>query len=357
MKIYCWTVHGIKAVLDRGFLEWLETESPDILVVMRTMSQPESFPDELYDIPGYHTFWDFSENSRKGGIGLLSKNKPSSKPLLQSGIAAVDREARTVIVEYDEFALILCDFMIDRLFYSHFDQVMSQADDFQGRGKPVIIGGDIRGAHSYKDTSWPPSTYKKFAYRIECFLEAGYLDIWRELYPDTEGVYTYWDGGSLRDANEGSRWERFFISPDLLDSVVAAEIHDDNRMSIMQCPISLTLSFEPQLLMLPESATIHRVKHPKRLPDLQGDLGYVYVLQDTQCTGYCKIGMTNKPSRRLGQLDLVIPFETEHILTIETPNYKSLEKSLHDRYAEVHIKGEWFALTEEHLAEIKSIGN
>jgi len=83
--------------------------------------------------------------------------------------------------------------------------------------------------------------------------------------------------------------------------------------------------------------------------------GYVYLLKDLDVTGYCKIGRTNDPIRRIGHFDTMLPFRTDVLAVIETSDCVGLETVLHHQYADKRVRGEWFDLTEDDIAEIVGI--
>ena len=369
MKIYSWNVDGIRAAQRAGFLDWLYREQPDIVCLQRTLAKPDQLEPELREPNGYHTYWIGSNDRHNGGTALLSKVKPESVTF-EHGVAQLDESGRAVVAEYPDFTLIMCQFGIyleeldDQLGWA-----LDLADASQDKGKSVIFGGDLRICHRASDT-WNPDRYlpQDEANIIDLLEHEGYIDIYDELHPDRRDTYTYWDGKPLRDANHGHRWHMFFISPDLRAKVSSADIHSDERMRVRQCPISLTLSTQASQsvasqppardqLNLPVDAQHMSLKHIGRLTRKEGKAGFVYVIHDYKYTKTYKIGRTKEPLRRLSSLGIELPFEIERIFVLRTRDSRALERYLHKRYKDVRVKGEWFALTEEHLAEIKSIGN
>lgn len=81
--------------------------------------------------------------------------------------------------------------------------------------------------------------------------------------------------------------------------------------------------------------------------------GYVYVLRSP--TGAYKIGYATNPADRLRTFTVKLPFEVEYELLIKTDNMRGLEAELHEYYSEKHINGEWFALTDDDLAELRQL--
>lgn len=75
--------------------------------------------------------------------------------------------------------------------------------------------------------------------------------------------------------------------------------------------------------------------------------GYVYLLQDIDVTHYYKIGKTNKPENRINHFDTMLPFEIRVVHVISSKNCDALEAMLHHQYADKHVRGEWFSLSNE----------
>ena len=104
MKLISWNVNGIRAIAKKGFLEWLEKESPDILCLQETKSSPDQLSDELLTPKGYETFWSSAEKKGYSGVGIFTKIKPL-KISHKIGKKEFDSEGRTIIAEFEDFIL------------------------------------------------------------------------------------------------------------------------------------------------------------------------------------------------------------------------------------------------------------
>lgn len=116
----------------------------------------------------------------------------------------------------------------------------------------------------------------------------------------------------------------------------------------------------PPDLLKPYSRTVivpiksgHKPMDKRSIPN--GGDGYVYILRDVDVTGWCKIGYTNNPRERIGHFDTKLPFDTDLLLLIPTPHYKTLERQLHKKYWRKRKRGEWFDLTDDDIAAIKRL--
>ena len=253
MKLVSWNVNGIRAAQRKGFLDWLHEASPDVLTVQETKAQPEQLAAKLRQPDGFHSWWANAERKGYSGVGLYSKTQPLDVKI-GIGIDKFDSEGRTIIADYGAFTLMSTYLpngkaSEERLRYKmeYKEAFLDYANGLRAAGKSVVFCGDINTAHNEIDLTHPKpnSKYSGFLREerdwIDKVVEQGYIDIYRHRNPDKEGAYSWWSLRSgARAKNVGWRIDYFFISPDLLERVVDAEIHAD-VMGSDHCPISLTL--------------------------------------------------------------------------------------------------------------------
>jgi exodeoxyribonuclease-3 len=253
MKLYSWNVNGIRAAQKKGFLDWLHTEKPDVLTVQETKAWPDQLDPELRQPDGYHSWWVKADRKGYSGVGLFSKSEPKEVKL-GLGIKKFDSEGRTIIADYGAFTLMTTYLpngkgSEERLRYKmeYKEAFLDYANGLRTEGKPVVFCGDINTAHNEIDLTHPKpnSKYSGFLREerdwMDKVVDHGYIDSYRHLNPEQEGAYSWWSLRSgARAKNVGWRIDYFFISPDLLDKMVTAEIHA-NVLGSDHCPISLTL--------------------------------------------------------------------------------------------------------------------
>ncbi len=253
IRLYSWNVNGVRAIQQKGFLEWLREADPDILGLQETKAHPDQLDDELRHPSGYHAYWAAAERPGYSGVALFSKQKPRSVQF-GLGIDEYDSEGRTIVAEYDDFTLITAYFPNGSRDHSrvpfklrYYADFLDYVNRLRDLGRSVIFCGDLNTAHRPIDLARPKQNEKTTGFLpeerewIDRYIEAGYVDIFRELNPDLEGAYNWWSyRGGAREKNVGWRIDYFFITPDLRNRVVAAEIHPE-VMGSDHCPISLTL--------------------------------------------------------------------------------------------------------------------
>jgi exodeoxyribonuclease-3 len=251
-KLYSWNVNGIRAAEKKGFLDWLARSEGDLVAVQETKARPEQLSSGLREPPGYHADWCWAEKKGYSGVATYSKTPPVQ---LKRGLrdARFDHEGRVLISEFAPFVFFNIYFpnggrgpewvqhKLD--FYRRFLKI---AQGYMKAGRPVVVTGDVNTAYAEIDLARPKENVKTSGFMPEEraalgeFFEAGLVDTFRQRHPD-EVKYTWWDMVSrARERNVGWRLDYFFVSPDLRERVVAAEIHDEVPGSD-HCPISLTL--------------------------------------------------------------------------------------------------------------------
>lgn len=161
LKLLSWNVNGIRAVLKKGFLEWFKQANLDILCIQETKAWEEQLPDELINVPGYHSY--FCQGVKKGysGTAIYTKEKPISITR-GFGIEKYDCEGRILIAEFKEFTLINIYYpngkqSKERLDYKmgFYDAFQKYANDLVKKGKKLIICGDVNTAHKEIDLARP----------------------------------------------------------------------------------------------------------------------------------------------------------------------------------------------------------
>ena len=112
MKILSWNVNGIRAVQKSGFLEWLDSEAPDILCLNETKAEPGQLSPELVNPRAkgkpYHTYWASAKKKGYSGVAIYTRIEPQEVRFF--GKPEFDDEGRVLIAEFDRFTLIAAYF-------------------------------------------------------------------------------------------------------------------------------------------------------------------------------------------------------------------------------------------------------
>lgn len=254
MKLISWNVNGLRAVNNKGYFAEILKVGPDILCLQETKAEAEQLLTSVRSPQGYFSYFSHSK-TRKGysGVAVYSKIKPE-KVEEGMGIFDMDQEGRLLIAYYKDFVLLNCYFPNggggpERLKYKleFYDNFLIVIEKLRKKGNKIIICGDINTAHEEVDLARPKENQKNTGFLpeerawIDELINHGYLDVYRQLHPNTRDAYTYWDmKTSARARNVGWRIDYFFVSSDLLRQATSATMLT-NFSGSDHCPIVLEL--------------------------------------------------------------------------------------------------------------------
>lgn len=253
MKIISWNVNGIRAVQNKGFIEWLEKESPDVLCVQETKAHPDQLGFELTHPKGYHAYFSHSKH-KKGYSGVVTYTKDQPKDVKEGvGIDRFDDEGRIVVTEFDEFILFNVYFpngkaSSERLQYKleFYEAFLKHIEDLRKKGKKVVFCGDVNTAHKPIDLARPKENEDISGFLpierkwIDRVIEKGYVDTLREFHEEAE-LYTWWSMRSgARQRNVGWRIDYIFVQQELKKYLKDAYIMPD-VMGSDHCPTACIL--------------------------------------------------------------------------------------------------------------------
>lgn len=251
MKIISWNVNGIRAVMTKGFPDFVKKYNPDILCLQETKAHPDQVDELLHDYE--HHFWNSADKKGYSGTAIFSKIKPLNVSY-GGGIDVGDTEGRIVTAEFDDFFLVnvytpnskrglaRLDYRQewDKLFYAYLKELE--------KSKPVITCGDLNVAHTEIDLARPKNNTKNAGFTQEersgfqRYLDGGFLDTFRMFNQDPEN-YTWWSYMfNARAKNLGWRIDYFLASEKLKNNIISAEILNE-VMGSDHCPVTLNLKF------------------------------------------------------------------------------------------------------------------
>ena len=250
MKFISWNVNGLRASVNKGFLDFVHNIDSDFFCVQETKLQEGQI--EL-DLPGYEQYWNSAKKKGYSGTAIFTKHEPLS---VVYGIGAEDhdQEGRMITLEYDSFFLTNVYTPNSQRGLARLDYRMTWDDAFRefvsdlSNQKPVIICGDLNVAHKEIDLKNPSTNRKNAGFtdeersKFSELLEAGFIDTYRHFYPDKTDAYTWWSYFSnARERNIGWRIDYFLVSEALEAKLVDALIHDQIRGSD-HCPVELLIT-------------------------------------------------------------------------------------------------------------------
>ena len=250
MKLISWNVNGLRACMQKGFMDFFCNENADIFCLQETKLQEGQIH---MDIPEYNQFWNYAQKKGYSGTAIFSKNAPLSVKL-GVGVEGLDTEGRLITLEYPDFYMVTCYTPNAQRELARIDHRMAWEDAFADylceldKQKPVIICGDLNVAHQEIDLKNPSSNRGNAGFSDQernCFsklLDRGFTDTFRYLNPDKTGAYTWWSYMfNARKNNSGWRIDYFLVSNRLADKIVATPIYAE-VLGSDHCPVGLEMN-------------------------------------------------------------------------------------------------------------------
>ena len=249
VKLISWNVNGMRSVLKKNFLEFLEAEKPDVLCLQETKCTADQV-EQLWPA-AYTTYWNSAEKKGYSGTAIFSKRRPLSvEPHI--GMVEHDREGRVLTAEYDDFFLVNVYVPnskreLERLPYrQQWDADFLKFLKKLERKKPVVFFGDLNVAHMEIDLANPKANVRNHGFTIEerngfsAFIAAGFVDTFRE-FEKGGRHYTWWSPMSgARVRNVGWRIDYFLVSQALRPRLKKAFIRP-HILGSDHCPVGIEI--------------------------------------------------------------------------------------------------------------------
>ena len=249
MKLISWNVNGIRACVQKGFLDFFNEVNADIFCIQESKLQEGQINLEL---KGYHQYWNYAEKKGYSGTAIFTKKEPLSVRY-GLGIEEHDKEGRVITLEFEDFFMITVYTPNSQNELARLDYRMKWEDDFKKylkhleKSKPVIVCGDLNVAHKEIDLKNPTTNRKNAGFtdeereKLTSLLNDGFIDTFRYFYPETTGVYSWWSYRfNARKNNAGWRIDYFVVSESLKDRLESAKIHTE-VLGSDHCPVELVI--------------------------------------------------------------------------------------------------------------------
>ena len=257
MNIISWNINGLRAVIKKGFLDWLKREKPDILCLQEIKISKKSREEELADILhpekiAYDIFYNSAKRPGYSGTAILVKHGKNTKNFKILPDLKWDDEGRVQTLDMGKYYLI-------NIYFPNANHELSRLDfkiDFNNKllkyfkklekKKPLIITGDYNVAHEEIDLARPKANIGNAGFTPEerksmsKFLNSGFKDTFRELHPK-KIKYSWWSyRGGARFRNVGWRIDYFCVSEKIMKDIKKAYILNE-VMGSDHCPVGISI--------------------------------------------------------------------------------------------------------------------
>lgn len=252
MKLISWNVNGLRACLQKGFLDFFNEQDADIFALQETKLQPHQIELEL---PGYHQFWNSAERKGYSGTAVFTKQEPLS---VQYDFVEAEgehpKEGRVITLEFEKFYFVTAYVPNSKEELARLDYRMTWEDAMQrhltklNQSKPVIYTGDLNVAVEEIDLKNPKTNHFNPGFsdqerqKMRDLLGLGFADTFRTLYPE-KVEYSWWSYRfQARTKNVGWRIDYFLVSQALMKQVKDSVIYGD-ILGSDHCPVGIEIDF------------------------------------------------------------------------------------------------------------------
>ena len=249
MKLISWNVNGLRACVQKGFLDIFKELNAAMFCIQESKLQEGQISLEL---EGYHQYWNYAIKKGYSGTAIFTRREPMSVAY-GIGIEEHDQEGRVITLEFAEFYLVTVYTPNSQSELARLDYRMRWEDAFLSylkgleEKKPIVFCGDLNVAHKEIDLKNPKTNRKNAGFtdeergKFSTLLGQGFIDTYRYFYPDQEGIYSWWSYRfQARKKNAGWRIDYFCVSESLKEKLVDAKIHTE-IMGSDHCPVELDI--------------------------------------------------------------------------------------------------------------------
>ena len=253
MKIISYNVNGIRAAINKGFIEWLRESNIDVICIQETKANKEQVEINLLEKIGYHNYWFSAQKKGYSGVAIFSK-KPPNNVIYGTKINHIDYEGRVIQVDYDELSIISLYLPsgtnIDRLEYKFkfMKDFKEYIDDLKIRYPKLIICGDYNICHKEIDIHDPIRNKNISGFLpeerqwLDKFINSGFIDSFRHLNSEPHN-YSWWSyRANSRVNNKGWRIDYALVSESLKKNINNSFILNSVKHSD-HCPVGVDIKF------------------------------------------------------------------------------------------------------------------
>jgi exodeoxyribonuclease III len=246
MRIITANLNGIRSAANKGFFAWLQTQQADIICLQEVKAQAADLTEEMQAPAGYFGYFHLAEKKGYSGVGIYSKSKPDAV-IEGLGMPDIDAEGRYLECRFGELSVVSLylpsgssgeerqafKFDVMARFTPHLQALHDS-------GRQVVVCGDWNIAHQEQDLkNWKGNLKnsgflpEERAWITKLFDEMGWVDVYRQLHPDTtDACYTWWSNrGQAYAKNVGWRIDYQIATPNLAQKAVSTSVYKGEKFS------------------------------------------------------------------------------------------------------------------------------
>jgi len=253
LKIISYNVNGIRAAINKGFIDWLHETNVDVICIQEIKANKEQVQTNLLEKIGYHNYWFSAQKKGYSGVAIFSRIKPK-KVIYGTKINHIDFEGRVIQADYDDFSVISLYLPsgtnIDRLEYKFkfMKDFQKYIDDLKTKYPKLVICGDYNICHKEIDIHDPVRNKNVSGFLpeerrwLDKFINSGFIDSFRHLNLEPHN-YSWWSyRANSRSNNKGWRIDYALVTESLKKNIKNSFILNSVKHSD-HCPVGIELNF------------------------------------------------------------------------------------------------------------------
>lgn len=253
MRIISYNVNGIRAALNKGFIDWLKTDPADVICLQETKAMKENVEYTIFNNLGYQDYWFSAQKKGYSGVAVLTKIKPDNIQY-GTGYKVSDDEGRVLQIDFRDTRLINAYFPSgtsgeerQSFKYVWLDEFFVYISKLKKDYPRLVLCGDYNIAHREIDIHNPAGNKNSSGFLpderawMDKFFKHGWIDTFREYHPEPHR-YSWWSQRfpTVRLQNKGWRIDYINVTDPLKVCLKDAEIYPDIKHSD-HCPVFLEI--------------------------------------------------------------------------------------------------------------------
>lgn len=243
MRIISINLNGIRSAANKGFFDWMQIQQADVVCLQELKAQAADLTPAMQQPVGYHGYFHYADKKGYSGVGIYCRQQPQAV-VVGLGVAEFDAEGRYLQLDFMDFSVVsvylpsgssgeerqAMKFKFMAVFLPHLHSLLTS-------GREVVICGDWNIAHHEIDLKNWRGNRKNSGFLPEErawlteVLNAGWVDVYRRLYPQQES-YTWWSNrGRAWENNVGWRIDYHIATPTLAARAQQADVYTTQRFS------------------------------------------------------------------------------------------------------------------------------
>ena len=252
MKISTWNVNGIRSALKSGFIEFLDQEKPDIVLLQEVRMPVDLLTDKM--IPGFKFHLNPGEKKGYSGVGILVADSfREGKLKTEFDIPYSNSEGRVISINYSQIEIVCVYAPHSHRSLKNIEKkrefikgLRKYCENVTRNGRKLLIGGDLNVAMDDRDVENNKQNFGNACFNdieisgIQEILDLGFLDVFR-IFEKNKGFYTWWSLiGENRQNNVGWRLDYFLANRSLAESFTECK-HNTFYKASDHCPVTLSI--------------------------------------------------------------------------------------------------------------------